>query len=48
MSHAKQQEIEAKAARYAQLHPDEDGRDPSVGAIGRALRRVRAAFARRS
>ena len=47
LAHAKQDEIEAKAARYAQLHPDGPDHTPSVGPIGRALRRVRAALVRR-
>jgi len=47
VARAKQDELEVKAARYAQLHPSDHGGEESVGPIGRALRRVRAALASR-
>lgn len=47
MAHAKQHELEAKGARYSQLHPDDGSHEASVGVVGRAIGRIRAAFAGR-
>jgi hypothetical protein len=44
---ARQYEVEEKAARYSQLHPEYVARETSVGVIRRALSRIRAALAGR-
>lgn len=42
LARAKQDEIEVKAERYAQLHPDDPDRGARGGPVGRALSRIRA------
>jgi hypothetical protein len=44
LAHARQQELEEKAARYAQLHPDDGLGETSAGIIRRTLSRIRAAL----
>ncbi len=46
-AHAKQHELEEKAARYSQLHPGDGSREASVGVVGRVISRIRAALAGR-
>jgi hypothetical protein len=47
LAQEREHELEAKAERHAQLHPDGGDRTASDGAIRRALRRVRAAIGHR-
>jgi hypothetical protein len=47
MAQSEQHELEAKAARYSRLHPDEGAHEAPVGVIARAIYRIRAAFAGR-
>jgi hypothetical protein len=46
VAEARQREIEAKASRHAQLHPDEDGSRRSGNVVRRAARRVRSLLGR--
>jgi hypothetical protein len=48
LAQQREQELEAKAERYAQLHPEGEDQVRSAGVIRRALRRVRAATGHRS
>jgi hypothetical protein len=48
LAQQRERELEAKAERYAQLHPEGEDQARSAGAIRRALRRLRAAISHRS
>lgn len=47
LAQQRERELEAKAARYAQLHSGEGNR-AGAGAVRRAIRRLHAAMRRRS
>jgi hypothetical protein len=40
LAHAREQELEAKAARYAELHPDDE---PKQGIVARLLAKLKRA-----